>query len=144
MGYTDHSLYDTTPNFDASDPYSWEIVPVAGNTTITSRQYRTRVEFIIPLLISCAIGVFAVLAGALASVMSHGPDVLGYVSSLARDNPFVPLPTGGSILGGADRTRAMDGLIIRLGDVNEGLKVGHIAVAEEERAGPLDTRKIFS
>lgn len=48
--------------------------------------------------------------------LSHGPDVLMNVSSLAvRDNPYVALPATGTYLDAADRSRYLRHLQVRFG-----------------------------
>lgn len=47
------------------------------------------------------------------------PDIFGYVSSLTRDNPHMPLLEGGSALSGLDRTRHLCKLKIKITDVHE-------------------------
>lgn len=64
------------------------------------------------------------------------PDIFGYVSSLTRPNPDLPIDAGGSALSGVARTRQLKDVKIRIGDVNEGdEEVGRIGitVASESR-----------
>ena len=56
------------------------------------------------------------------------PDVFGYVSSSTRDNVHFPLPEGGSALSGIQRTRHMQNVKIKIGDVGTGGDVGRIGV----------------
>lgn len=57
------------------------------------------------------------------------PDILGQVSTMTRDNPYVPLPEGGSALGGSDRARILQDLRVQIVDVNCEDELGHIAFA---------------
>jgi hypothetical protein len=56
------------------------------------------------------------------SLLCCGPDILGYISSLTRDNPYIPLPPGGSTPDATERTILLKDLVIKLGDVNPGVK----------------------
>jgi hypothetical protein len=47
------------------------------------------------------------------------------ISSLAtRNNPYIPLPEGGTDLGASTRARLLKGLRVRFGDIKAGSKVG--------------------
>ncbi|KAH6894710.1 hypothetical protein B0T10DRAFT_456936 [Thelonectria olida] len=63
----------------------------------------------------------------------HGPDVLGFASSMTRENPHVPLPPGGSGLDGPDRAKFLGEVRVQLADVRAGDDVGYVAL----RAVPL-------
>lgn len=74
------------------------------------------------------------------------PDIFGYVSSLTRDNPHVPVE-GGSALSGIDRARRMKRVKIRIGDVGrqeEHGRVGIVYIHEEAEVQALSKdRKYF-
>lgn len=61
-------------------------------------------------------------------VITRAPDVLGYVSTLARDDPYfdkyVP-----SHLDGLEATRALRDVRVIIGDVHQEAVVGHVAFA---------------
>ncbi|KAI8941746.1 hypothetical protein NX059_002950 [Plenodomus lindquistii] len=67
--------------------------------------------------------------------MTRAPDILGYVSTLARDDPYfdkyVP-----SHLDGLEAARSLRGVRVIVGDVHKEAKVGHIAFASMD-AGPV-------
>ena len=76
------------------------------------------------LLLICA------LASMVLARITRAPDVLGYVSTMTRDNEFAGVPEGGSALDGAQRTRLLGGLKVQLGDVRPEEEVGWIALRE--------------
>lgn len=49
------------------------------------------------------------------------------ISTLTRDNPYYPLPEGGSALDGIDRARLLRDHPIRLADVKPEKDAGYIA-----------------
>lgn len=61
------------------------------------------------------------------------PDIFGYVSSLTRDNLYVPVTIGGSSLSGLDRARAMQKVKIRIADVGHGDGIGKVSVIYADR-----------
>ena len=67
--------------------------------------------------------------GALVRYSLRGPQVLGYVSSMTRDNPYVTLPLGGCQLDGMERTRLLRDMKVQLQDVAPRYKIGHIALS---------------
>jgi hypothetical protein len=69
--------------------------------------------------------------GLLAKYTASAPDILTHVSSLTRDNPFIPLGPGGNTLDGMERARALKRLPVRLRDVRPNERVGHIALTVE-------------
>ena len=75
---------------------------------------------------------FLLLVCALASMVlaktTRAPDVLGYVSTMTRDNEFAGVPEGGTTLDGAQRTRLLARLKVQLGDVRPEEEVGWIAL----------------
>ena len=74
------------------------------------------------LLLICA------LASMVLAKITRAPDVLGYVSTMTRDNEFAGVPEGGTTLDGAQRTRLLGGLKVQLGDVRPEEEVGWIAL----------------
>ena len=56
------------------------------------------------------------------------PDVLGYVSTLTRDNRHIPLENVPATLGGLERTKFLGSIALRLGDVTPGDSVGTLGV----------------
>lgn len=81
------------------------------------------------------------LYGAVVKHRTRGPQVLGYVSSMTRDNPYVNLPPGGCALDGLERTRLLKDVEVRLRDVAPRRGVGHIALSD---AGPSDGAEGFA
>ena len=63
--------------------------------------------------------------------MTLAPDILGYASSAAHDNPFFSAEsrTYSSHEGGLDRARALEDVRVIIGDVRGDSEVGHIAFA---------------
>ncbi|EEU41987.1 uncharacterized protein NECHADRAFT_50718 [Fusarium vanettenii 77-13-4] len=92
----------------------------------------------------------------------RGPDILGFASTMTRDNPYVPVAPGGSNLDGPDRARMLRDLRLQLADVRPDDANGYIAVRavpsvvsqedvrgitkQERKAAirPLDQRKLYT
>ena len=87
------------------------------------------------------------ILNAILRYQSLAPDILGYVSSLTRDNPYCEVPGGGSLLDGIDRARLLKDTKVRLEDVQPQKDVGHIAFARSNGdkfgAGRLRWRRMY-
>jgi hypothetical protein len=93
--------------------------------------YECHVWWLVILVVASTLLFGLGVAGVVLRWMTRGPDVLGYASSLARDNPYVRANAYGSATGGLDYTRRLAGLKVRLLDVRPNNKFGHIAVTSE-------------
>lgn len=81
-------------------------------------------------------GVF----GLVLEFTRRAPDLAMNISSLTRDNPYIHLPPGGSTLDSVERSRLMQNVRVRFGDVATGHEVGYIAIAScdnEQEVGKL-------
>ena len=74
------------------------------------------------MLVICAI------AGMILSKITKAPDVLGYVSTMTRDNEYVRVPEGGSTLDGMQRARYLARMKVQLANVRPEDEAGRIAL----------------
>jgi hypothetical protein len=77
-------------------------------------------------------------------IITRAPDILGYVSSLARDDPYfmrhVP-----SHLDGLETTRELRDVRVIIGDVQKEAAIGHVAFASmETRAGRVNRTRQYN
>lgn len=71
--------------------------------------------------------IMAIL-GLLLKIAVRGPDLLGFASSMTRDNALMPSLRGGSALGGPERARLLRDVRVQLVDVQPGEVVGYVAL----------------
>jgi hypothetical protein len=57
------------------------------------------------------------IAGVVLKYTCAMPEILGFVFTMTRDNPYIPLPEGGSALRGIERARLLGNMRVRLGNV---------------------------
>ena len=69
--------------------------------------YRSYWQRIALDLISCLVPLAAAVAACWLRNKTLAPDILGYVSSLTLDNPYLDLPNSGSVLPGIERSRLL-------------------------------------
>ncbi|KAM0493675.1 hypothetical protein ACHAP8_009120 [Fusarium lateritium] len=106
-----------------------------GTMTVNREVYRASPFWIAILLTTTLFLQILAILGFVLEVLIVGPEILGYASSLTRDNPYVPLPTSGSGLGGPERARVLRDLRLQLADVRPDEDIGYLAV----RAVPTET-----
>lgn len=117
----------------------WVFYP--GNTTdafVSTLEYRYVCDkgWLAILIISS--GVLLVVGG-IGTALKYakiGPDILGYFSSLTRDNPNVAEGMGHTTLDGFERARMLKGLTVKLGDVQPDKNFGRISIATSNGPRP--------
>lgn len=98
-------------------------------TATTERQiYRANQQWVSILLTTSLILAILVLARIVLEFLIQGPDVLGFASSMTRDNPYVSVTPGGTALDRPDRARVLRHLRVQLADVYPGNDMGYIAL----------------
>lgn len=117
-----------------------------SQTTITrsdGEQYACNTTFAALLLfISCLLFLAGMASLALMTI-TLAPDILGYMSSYTRDNPFAAALDQASHLDGLKRARAIKEMRVTLGDVNIGCKTGHIAFAISSKVQRLQKDRVY-
>lgn len=107
-------------------------------------RYRVNWVFFAIFLVACTLLFVSAVGGIVLKALAPAPDVLGYVSTLTKDNPYVEVPEGGSTLGGIERSLMLKDLKLRLGDVApENDRIGHIAIASLDRAKRLFVGRLY-
>lgn len=100
----------------------------SGTRTAVCRVYKANRLWVAILLATATLLQLLAILGLVLQFFIRGPDVLGFTSSLTRDNPYVPLAPGGSSLDGPDRARKLRDLRLQLADVRSESETGYIAV----------------
>ena len=117
-------IYFITPKPEVLDSFK------TTNATFTDFM---RVYYYNKIWTSILVGVSGSLTilgfcGAILKYKTEGPRVLGYVSSMTRDNPYINPPPGGCTLDGLERTRLLNDMRVQIRDVALQNDVGHIAL----------------
>ena len=90
--------------------------------------YRANRVWVGLLLTTTLILQICALAGLIIKRACTIPDILGYISTMTRDNPYVPLPEGGNTLDGLERARLLYDLQVQVADVRWESDIGHLAL----------------
>ncbi|KAH0429901.1 hypothetical protein CcaCcLH18_08183 [Colletotrichum camelliae] len=112
----------------------WTNRTQATITTTEPAYYVNRLWAVILILTTTFLQVLAI-CGLVLKCYIRGPDILGFASSLTRDNAFVPI-CGGSFQGGAERARSLRNMRVQLADVQPRDSRGYIALSAVPSAAP--------
>ncbi|KID82897.1 hypothetical protein MGU_09821 [Metarhizium guizhouense ARSEF 977] len=122
---TDMSLYNNISGLFTSEIIDFNTSQVIVNS-FDGEIYTCNKTFAAILLAISSILLLAGISTVSLMSMTLAPDILGYVSSYTRDNPFAA-DHQPSHFGGLERARAMRDVHVILGDVNMEDGIGHVA-----------------
>lgn len=120
--------------------------------TISNQVYRCHDVWFNILLLSSGVLFLCGLTGTILKYSAtHGPDILGHVSSLTRDNPYVheiwsnSQGDTGNALDGFERARLLRRVRIKLGDCRSTAREGHLVImsASGSIKGSVDPNKRY-
>jgi hypothetical protein len=122
--------------------------PFIGATTMATTSYKKEIfvcSFVwLSLLLVSSITIL--LTGSIALLLKRktlGPEIFGFVSSMTYENPYVKIPTGGSILDAMERARLLKDISVRVGDVCGEEQIGHIALAAGVPVRKLERGRLY-
>lgn len=94
--------------------------------------------------VCAAILFLAGLAGVVVESMTVAPDVLGYVSTVARNSRYLQLPKTSSAMSGGERAKTVGGVKVMMQDVKGKANVGKIALGlKHENAQRLVAGRLY-
>ena len=128
-------------------------VPAATATAMNVQRFEkvkyaaNRSNAIILIVITVVLQICAIV-GLVLREMTSAPDILGYVSTMTRDNVHTAVPSGGNTLNGVERARCLSDMRVQLADARPGDDVGHIVLrsvnnGNESRKGRLNKRRLY-
>ncbi|KAK4941704.1 hypothetical protein LTR10_018443 [Elasticomyces elasticus] len=120
------------------DAFPGSVMFRSVNATLSVPGQHYTVNFVwLGIYMVCAILSF--VAGIFTLVFNYStlmPDVLGSVSVMVKDNPYTPLPKGGSAMEGPIFARKVMHMPVRFADVKANEAVGHIALVSMDVEDP--------
>lgn len=123
------SFAGDTVNFN-SGFYPQINVTTQGTNVIRQSTYVCNHAWLFVLLLATTMMFIAAITGLCFSLLTRGPDILGYFSTVLRDSPYIETSLAGSTLDGIDRARKFAKTKIQLVDVEEDDQNGYIAIAD--------------
>jgi hypothetical protein len=121
---------EQTTQVNISSPYTTPKNATDATYTQGYDAYQVSWGWIAVLFISSVILLAAGIASIIFDMRTIGPDVLGFASSLTRNNKYMDLPKDKDhgTMSGAERTRALGDVKVMMQDVKPGAPVGKIAL----------------
>lgn len=115
--------------------------------TNNSQVYFAFFPWLVIFLVSNLVMLVAAVIGVYFSRKTIVPDYLGFVSSLAKESPFIRMPDVGVNMDGMDKARMVKEMKVRLGDVsdveNRKSQVGRLAFARMEETSPVKKGRLY-
>lgn len=119
---------------------------VTGEFTVYTEVYGIHwTWFCVLIFCSVLLLVFGV-AGIILDNRTIGPDIIGFASSITRDNRYMKLASDSSVAGGVERARALKNVEVMLQDVRADAEVGRVAlgtVQGNEKSGRLQRGRLY-
>jgi hypothetical protein len=130
-------------NETSGEPYNY-LALNRTDATITRELaiYKASATWIFTLFLCSSILLLLGIANIVVTLQTSVPDIFGYVSSLTRENPYVEIPGGGTMLDGTERMRLIKDLKVQLVDIRQGEDVGYIALKSLERGAATSAGRI--
>ncbi|KAF2997348.1 hypothetical protein E8E13_003562 [Curvularia kusanoi] len=122
--------------------------PFMGATTTAEITTSTQIfvcDFAWFALLVAASGVIFI-TGLIAVVLKRktlGPEMFGFVSSMTYENPWLSIPSGGTMLDGMERARLLKDIEVCIADVRGNEEKGHIALAAGVPLRKLERGRLY-
>lgn len=97
------------------------------------------IALLIATLVPLLAGIISVIFDLIPS--SLDPTLSMNITTMIRENPYVDIPAGGSTLDDSERSRLLQDVRVRLGDVAPAAKTGHIALGTISNGNEDDNKK---
>ncbi|KAH8679752.1 hypothetical protein BGZ60DRAFT_428059 [Tricladium varicosporioides] len=120
---------------------------VPATLITTFRVYKVDYPWLIAFLICTIVMLLAAIIGVYYSRQTIVPDYLGFVSSLAKESPYIRMPDVGVNMDGMDKARLVKDVKVRLGDIAESAEtsgqIGRLAFARMQETKPVKKGKLY-
>ncbi|KAF2144246.1 uncharacterized protein K452DRAFT_223729, partial [Aplosporella prunicola CBS 121167] len=134
IGYYDDAITDNGEHISFNSSQA-QVENITGNV------YVCHWTWTILLLTTSSILLLAGTISIFLKTITLAPDILGYASSMMRDNPHANVFVGGSYLDGLEKTRLLQNVKVMIADVEVDSEVGHVALATQEGRDPQRLQK---
>jgi hypothetical protein len=117
---------------------------VLSDHVVSDEVFALRVGWLVLYFVCCALLLIAGITSTLLESMTVAPDILGYVSTVARNSKYLHLPKTNSAMNGGERLRKMGGVEVMMQDVKGNANVGRIALGmKHEEAKRLRPDRLY-
>ena len=115
--------------------YEYPMLDATANISTSVTLYVHDPVFVSLTLITSTVLLICGFLGLYFRYSAIAPDIIGYVSTMTRDNPHFSLPTGHGMLDGIERARLLRDVrvqIAEVADMKDG-DIGHVALRNVDR-----------
>ncbi|KAE8451020.1 hypothetical protein EG329_004692 [Mollisiaceae sp. DMI_Dod_QoI] len=120
---------------------------VTGTQINAAQVYLAFYPWLVIFLLSDLVMLLAAITGVYFSRKTIVPDCLGFVSSLAKESPYIRMPDVGINMDGMDKAKLVKDMKVRLGDVSEfeggNSQIGRLAFARMEETTKVKRGKLY-
>ncbi|KNG44233.1 hypothetical protein TW65_08907 [Stemphylium lycopersici] len=143
---TNNSFFDWWPTFDTAIQSSES--PFIGATTTATTKYTEEIfvanaAWLALLMVASAVIFIIGTTGLFLKQRTLGPELFGFVSSMTYENPWVKIPSGGTMLDAMERARLLRDVQVHIADVRGDDEVGHIAFAAGVPLRKLERGRLY-
>ena len=124
---TNAGLLDTVERNSTTGLLDNGVVETSGMELRTRTVYRANVAWASILLLTTLVLEGLAIASIIFEQVVIAPDVLGYASTMTKDNIYTPMPESGSMLNGTERARLLKDMRVQIADVRPDDEIGYIA-----------------
>ncbi|CAG9985161.1 unnamed protein product [Clonostachys byssicola] len=135
------SFYDNITEGRLDQPVDFSTSQALA-TRVIGEKYQCNMTFATILIVISGLLVFASLATIALMHATRAPDILGYMSSFTRDNPYAAFKQA-SHMDGLETARELREMRITVGDVNPREEIGHIAFAATVEVQRLKENRLY-
>ncbi|KAB5518905.1 hypothetical protein GE09DRAFT_506976 [Coniochaeta sp. 2T2.1] len=134
-----------TKKTDIQPGQETEFVKVDATHVYTNgRVYFISIGWVIGYFLCAGMLLVAGTASVIVESMTVAPDILGYVSTVARNSKYLQLPKTNSAMNGGERARVLGGTNVMMQDVKAKADVGRIALGlKHVNAQPLRPGRLY-
>lgn len=122
-----------------------EFITVNATQVYTAAEvYYISVGWVIGYFVCAGLLLVAGTLSVIVESMTVAPDVLGYVSTVARNSKYLQLPKTNSAMSGGERARVLGTTKVMMQDVKAKADIGRIALGlKHENAEPLKPGRLY-
>ncbi|KAF4637462.1 hypothetical protein G7Y89_g626 [Cudoniella acicularis] len=123
------------------------VFTVPASLTTNPQVYFVFYPWLVTFFLCTVVMLLAAIVGVYYSRRTIVPDYLGYVSSLAKESPYIRMPDVGVNMDGMDKARLVKDVKVRLGDVSDledtRGQFGRLAFARMEETKTVKKGKLY-
>ncbi|KAJ4340225.1 hypothetical protein N0V95_007545 [Ascochyta clinopodiicola] len=146
LSATEHSFFDWSTRFGQTAidlEYPFLGATVTAVVKSTTQIFVCNFAWFALLVVASTVILTTGIVGIVLKRKTLGPEMFGFVTSMTYENPWLNIPTGGTMLDSMERARLLKDIEVRIGDVRGDEDVGHIAFAAGVPLRKLERGRLY-